>query len=124
MFITVHTSQDSTVMFDAVCTAADAAAPPALPPCCRRGRKTAGIAYAVIYSLSCVTKHSPRFEVLLAGRVLGGIATSLLYSAFESWLVAEHFKHGFSGECECGQAATSSNGWSKVCLLILNKVLL
>eukprot|EP00882_Tetradesmus_deserticola_P007088 GHRQ01007461.1.p1 GENE.GHRQ01007461.1~~GHRQ01007461.1.p1 ORF type:complete len:443 (+),score=163.37 GHRQ01007461.1:163-1491(+) len=62
----------------------------------KMGRKTAGIAYAVIYSLSCVTKHSPRFEVLLAGRVLGGIATSLLYSAFESWLVAEHFKHGFS----------------------------
>jgi hypothetical protein len=35
--------------------------------------------------------------VLMVGRVLGGIATSLLYSAFESWLVAEHFKHGFSG---------------------------
>lgn len=33
----------------------------------------------------------------MGGRVLGGIATSLLYSAFESWLVAEHFKHGFSG---------------------------
>jgi hypothetical protein len=28
----------------------------------------------------------------MLGRVLGGIATSLLFSAFESWLVAEHFK--------------------------------
>jgi predicted MFS family arabinose efflux permease len=62
-----------------------------------RGRRTAGLAYAVIYSLSCVTKHSPKFHVLMVGRVLGGIATSLLYSAFESWLVAEHFKRGFSG---------------------------
>jgi predicted MFS family arabinose efflux permease len=62
-----------------------------------RGRRTAGLAYAVIYSMSCVTKHSPNFMVLMVGRVLGGIATSLLYSAFESWLVAEHFKHGFSG---------------------------
>lgn len=66
-------------------------------PLPRSGRRTAGIAYVVTYSLSCVTKHSPNFYVLMLGRVLGGIATSLLYSAFESWLVAEHFKHGFSG---------------------------
>lgn len=26
------------------------------------------------------------------GRVLGGIATSILYSAFESWLVYQHNK--------------------------------
>jgi hypothetical protein len=32
----------------------------------------------------------------MVGRLLGGIATSLLFSAFESWLVAEHFKRGFS----------------------------
>ncbi|TYH58049.1 hypothetical protein ES332_D08G129300v1 [Gossypium tomentosum] len=31
----------------------------------------------------------------MIGRVLGGIATSLLFSAFESWLVAEHNKRGF-----------------------------
>jgi predicted MFS family arabinose efflux permease len=57
------------------------------------------MAYVITYSLSCCTKHSPNFWVLMFGRVLGGIATSLLYSAFESWLVAEHFKHGFSGMC-------------------------
>lgn len=66
-----------------------------------RGRRTAGLAYVITYSLSCCTKHSPNFWVLMFGRVLGGIATSLLYSAFESWLVAEHFKHGFSGVCVC-----------------------
>ncbi|XP_038975212.1 uncharacterized protein LOC113461308 isoform X4 [Phoenix dactylifera] len=44
------------------------------------------------YILSCITKHSPEYKVLMLGRVLGGIATSLLFSAFESWLVAEHFK--------------------------------
>ncbi|KAF4383814.1 hypothetical protein F8388_023506 [Cannabis sativa] len=31
----------------------------------------------------------------MVGRVLGGIATSLLFSSFESWLVAEHNKRGF-----------------------------
>ena len=28
----------------------------------------------------------------MAGRLLGGIATSILYSAFESWVVYEHNK--------------------------------
>jgi len=32
----------------------------------------------------------------MLGRILGGIATSLLFSAFESWLVAEHFKVQFT----------------------------
>jgi hypothetical protein len=44
----------------------------------------------------------------MVGRVLGGIATSLLYSAFESWLVAEHFKRGFSG----GQGPAAAAGCS------------
>lgn len=34
----------------------------------------------------------------MLGRLLGGIATSLLFSAFESWLVAEHFKRGFDAQ--------------------------
>eukprot|EP00898_Chlorokybus_atmophyticus_P002490 jgi/Chlat1/3241/Chrsp22S03424 len=34
----------------------------------------------------------------MVGRVLGGVATSLLFSAFESWLVAEHFKRNFDGQ--------------------------
>ena len=57
-----------------------------------RGRKRACVTYCVTYILSCVTKHSPQYKVLMLGRVLGGIATSLLFSAFESWLVAEHNK--------------------------------
>ena len=57
-----------------------------------RGRKRACITYCVTYILSCITKHSPQYKVLMLGRILGGIATSLLFSAFESWLVAEHNK--------------------------------
>ncbi|GJP39786.1 hypothetical protein CLOM_g24127, partial [Closterium sp. NIES-68] len=56
------------------------------------GGGRASITYCVVYMLSCATKHSPDYRVLLLGRVLGGIATSLLFSAFESWLVAEHCK--------------------------------
>ena len=60
------------------------------------GRKRASVMYCITYILSCMTKHSPQYKVLMLGRILGGIATSLLFSAFESWLVAEHFKvnHG------------------------------
>jgi MFS transporter, MFS domain-containing protein family, molybdate-anion transporter len=29
-------------------------------------------------------------EILLFGRILGGLSTSLLFSAFESWMVSEH----------------------------------
>ncbi|CAL9088889.1 unnamed protein product [Musa textilis] len=61
----------------------------------KRGRKRACITYCITYILSCITKHSPQYKVLMLGRILGGIATSLLFSAFESWLVAEHNKRGF-----------------------------
>jgi len=60
-----------------------------------RGRKRACITYCITYILSCITKHSPQYRILMVGRVLGGIATSLLFSAFESWLVAEHNKRGY-----------------------------
>ncbi|OMP02832.1 hypothetical protein COLO4_10782 [Corchorus olitorius] len=61
----------------------------------KKGRKRACVTYCITYILSCITKHSPQYKVLVLGRVLGGIATSLLFSAFESWLVAEHNKRGF-----------------------------
>jgi len=56
------------------------------------GRKLSCILYGVLYGLSCVTKHFNNFHILMFGRVLGGIATSILYSAFESWLVYQHNK--------------------------------
>ncbi|CAO2819323.1 unnamed protein product [Amaranthus hypochondriacus] len=61
----------------------------------KQGRKRACVTYCLTYILSCITKHSPQYKILMIGRILGGIATSLLFSAFESWLVAEHNKKGF-----------------------------
>lgn len=34
-------------------------------------------------------------RVLLIGRVLGGLSTTLLFTAFESWMVSEHRRRGF-----------------------------
>ncbi|CAA7396184.1 unnamed protein product [Spirodela intermedia] len=64
----------------------------------KQGRKRACVTYCITYILSCITKHSPQYKVLMVGRILGGIATSLLFSAFESWLVAEHNKRGFEAQ--------------------------
>lgn len=61
----------------------------------KQGRKRACVTYCITYILSCITKHSSQYKILMLGRILGGIATSLLFSAFESWLVAEHNKRGF-----------------------------
>uniref|UniRef100_A0A1I7YG81 Molybdate transporter 2 homolog n=1 Tax=Steinernema glaseri TaxID=37863 RepID=A0A1I7YG81_9BILA len=62
------------------------------------GRKSNCFLYAILYGLSCVTKHFGQFEILLLGRLLGGIATSILFSAFESWVVYEHNKRGFNDQ--------------------------
>lgn len=59
------------------------------------GRRTNCMLYGVLYGAACITKHFGNFWILMIGRLLGGTATSILYSAFESWLVYEHNKRGF-----------------------------
>lgn len=58
----------------------------------RHGRRTACLAYCVIYSFSSLTLLSDNIYVLFFGRILGGISGTLLWSVFESWLVAEFNK--------------------------------
>jgi len=76
------------------------------------GRKNLCMAFGVIYSLSCITKLVPDFTVLLIGRLLAGIATSLLFSTFEAWMVFEHFKNGFTPKSlsDTFSLATFGNG--------------
>jgi len=63
------------------------------------GRRKMAIAFAVIYTFCCLTKLSPNFWWLFVGRLFGGIATSMLFSTFESWYVYEHSeRHGFPSE--------------------------
>jgi MFS family permease len=60
------------------------------------GRKRCCILYCILYILSCMTKHFNSYAILMVGRVTGGIATSILFSCFESWMVSEHISRGFS----------------------------
>mmetsp|Transcript_17462 Transcript_17462/g.54941 ORF Transcript_17462/g.54941 Transcript_17462/m.54941 type:complete len:490 (-) Transcript_17462:90-1559(-) len=66
--------------------------------CDRFGRKKSALAYCVLYILSCITKHFKLYGVLMLGRITGGMATSLLLSCFECWMVSEHTgRRRFSG---------------------------
>lgn len=56
------------------------------------------VMYCGAYALACVTKHFQLYWMLGIGRFLGGAATSVLFSCFESWLVAEHHRRGLAQE--------------------------
>ncbi|XP_068739915.1 molybdate-anion transporter-like [Montipora capricornis] len=80
------------------------------------GRKFNCILYGVLYGLDCLTKHIPNFWVLTCGRLAGGMATSILFSAFESWVICEHNKRGFSKNLLCDLFSNASLGNSMVAI--------
>ena len=57
------------------------------------GRKKATLAFCVLYSLGAASTKSSSLYILFLGRVLSGIGTSLMFTAPESWLVAESKQH-------------------------------
>ena len=59
------------------------------------GRKRLCLAYFATYILSALCKPINSYLLLMIGRLLGGLGTSLLYTVFESWMVAEHNRRGY-----------------------------
>ncbi|KAK4457839.1 major facilitator superfamily transporter domain-containing protein 5 [Cladorrhinum samala] len=57
----------------------------------KNGRKNACLLFCAIYAASCILTTLPggSIPLLFLGRVLGGIGTSLLFTVFESWMVAD-----------------------------------
>lgn len=63
------------------------------------GRKKACVVFTLLYSLCCLTKLSRNYGILILGRILGGISTSLLFTAFDAWYLYEHTQtHNFPSE--------------------------
>jgi len=62
------------------------------------GRKRGSLAFTLFYAISALSTRCGTMALLLAGRVFGGIGTSLLFSAPEAWLVSEHQRSGFDGK--------------------------
>ena len=58
------------------------------------GHKRNCVAYGILYACSCLMCNSASFVVLSLGRLLGGVAYSILYTSFESWLIAEAHASG------------------------------
>jgi MFS family permease len=80
------------------------------------GRKVGCIVYLVLEIIINILEHFNNFPVLMIGRVLGGISTSLLFSAFETWMVCEHRKRGFHNDWLADTFSTMSfiNGLSAI----------
>lgn len=55
----------------------------------KHGRKKACLSACLLSACSCFTVLGDDLRILFAGRVLGGIGTSLIYTIFESWLLSE-----------------------------------
>ncbi|TRX90872.1 hypothetical protein FHL15_008276 [Xylaria flabelliformis] len=51
------------------------------------GRKLYCMIYCVTYALSCFLTVVPVVPLLFAGRVLGGISSSILFTVFDAWMV-------------------------------------
>eukprot|EP00527_Entomoneis_sp_CCMP2396_P004951 CAMPEP_0198142314 /NCGR_PEP_ID=MMETSP1443-20131203/5121_1 /TAXON_ID=186043 /ORGANISM="Entomoneis sp., Strain CCMP2396" /LENGTH=492 /DNA_ID=CAMNT_0043805285 /DNA_START=75 /DNA_END=1553 /DNA_ORIENTATION=+ len=59
------------------------------------GRKRSCIVYCLLEIAINVMEGYENFTVLMIGRVMGGVSTNLLFSAFESWMTTEHRHQGF-----------------------------
>jgi len=76
----------------------------------RWGRKLGCIIFCILEIVINLLEHIPSMPALILGRILGGLSTSLLFSAFESWMVSEHRKLGFDEELLSSTFAISSWG--------------
>jgi MFS transporter, MFS domain-containing protein family, molybdate-anion transporter len=62
----------------------------------RYGRRLACLVYCAAYTLTCLSMLSDDLIVLFVGRLCGGVATTLLFSVFEAWLITEYHERGLS----------------------------
>lgn len=85
------------------------------------------LAFCLLYSSSCLTKIFSSLPILILGRMLGGVSTTLLYSVFEAWMVHEHSSQGLHSKGLplnqiLGQMATCSS-LSAIAAGVLGQVL-
>ena len=81
------------------------------------GRKFGCVVFCVLEIIINLLEHVPNFTTLMVGRIMGGISTSLLFSAFESWMVSEHRKRGFSEEKLTGTFSLCSS-WNGIMAIL------
>ncbi|XP_012697189.2 molybdate-anion transporter [Clupea harengus] len=88
------------------------------------GRRRTCLLFCLAYSACCITKLSRDYFVLILGRVLGGLSTSLLTTSFEAWYLHRHVHvHDFPKEwipATFGKAANWNHGLAVCAGLVAN----
>lgn len=88
------------------------------------GRRRTCLIFCLAYSACCITKLSRDYFVLILGRILGGLSTSLLTTSFEAWYVHRHVDvHDFPKEwipATFGKAANWNHGLAVCAGLVAN----
>lgn len=74
------------------------------------GRRLGCVIFCVLEIIINGLEHINSMPLLMFGRVLGGLSTSLLFSAFESWMVTEHRKRNFDEDLLSSTFSISSWG--------------
>ena len=62
----------------------------------KAGRRNSAVAYCALEIAINLLEQYDALAGLIFSRIVGGITTNLLFTVFESWLVTEHRKRGFS----------------------------
>lgn len=88
------------------------------------GRRLGCIIFCFLEIVINLMEHVPNMHMLLVGRILGGMSTSLLFTAFESWMVSEHRKRGFEESWLASTFGISSwgNGFGAIVAGLLAQV--
>ncbi|CEL98527.1 unnamed protein product [Vitrella brassicaformis CCMP3155] len=61
----------------------------------RYGRKAWCLLYSLFYILACLMYNINSLPLLFFGRFCAGVATSILFTTFDAWMVCEHKKRHF-----------------------------
>lgn len=75
------------------------------------------VSVMILIYMYCNIRHFKVFSILIIGRLLGGVATSLLFSVFDAWMVSEHNKRGYDPEWLSETFSSASFGNSVVAIL-------
>lgn len=80
------------------------------------GRKKGLLIYCILEVIINILEHFPSFWLLWVSRIMGGVSTSLLFTAFEAWMVSAHRRQGFPEEWleDTFGIASSGNGLSAI----------
>ena len=72
------------------------------------GRKKACMVYCGTYAACCLSMLSDNLYVLFAGKLCGGVSTTLLYSVFDAWMITEYHQRGMEAK---GLSLGTLYGW-------------